>query len=498
MNIRLTSSSTGEFRGETLIIPLAEFDKLSTPFHKQLDQSGNGALGILLRSMEFVGKEGEIAEILAPVGFGANRLLLVGTGDIRKRTPESFRRGFGIVSRHRGVMNVKSVGLLFTDDCSPESIQASVEGLLLGSFRELTYKTGIGANGKFQPTEISVLVPVKAGSNRLQQAIDRGVIIAEGQNLARHLKELPSNDLTPTRYAETIRQLGKEHRLTVRILDEQQIAKEKMGGLLGVARGSAEPPRFVIVEYRGGSSAQRPIVLVGKGVTFDTGGISIKPAADMGEMKQDMAGSATMLATIITAARLGIKQHLVALLPLTENMPSGTAFKPGDILTMRKGKTVEITNTDAEGRLILADALDYANKFEPQAVIDIATLTGAARYILGYAGAPIMGNSERLLEQISAASVFTGEKTWPLPIWPEYLEQMKSGIADLVNSGPPVAGTLAAAAFLEQFIGAWPWAHIDIAYVDLEKGGKHYYPKGATGFGVRLLVELLTNWKKVA
>ena len=275
------------------------------------------------------------------------------------------------------------------------------------------------------------------------------------------------------------------------------IEKEKMGALLSVTKGSDEPPRFLILRHNGGPENQKPIVLVGKGITFDSGGISLKPGLNMHEMKQDMAGSAAVLATIVTAARLGIPRNVVGLIPTCENLPSGHATRPGDVVVSRKGKTIEIINTDAEGRLILADALDYAGTFNPQAVIDIATLTGASLYILGYAGAPIVGNTPKLMDRVRDAAAATNERVWELPLWDDYREQMKSSIADLVNSGGKPAGTIAAAAFLENFIGDWPWAHIDIAYVDLEPKGSAYTPKGATGFGVRLLTELLSNWKKL-
>ena len=315
--------------------------------------------------------------------------------------------------------------------------------------------------------------------------------------MVRRLSATPGNDLTPRLYANRIAKFAKDAGVTCQILDEKAIANEKMGGLLGVSRGSDEPPRFVILKYQRPAAKSKPIVLVGKGVTFDTGGISLKPAENMGEMKQDMTGSAVMLATIITASRLKLPVNLVALLPITENMPSGRATKPGDILTMRSGKTVEVTNTDAEGRLILADALDYANRFQPQAVFDIATLTGAALFILGYAGAPIMGNNSELIKRLEGAAKVTSERVWHIPIWDDHREQMKSSIADLVNSGGRPAGTIAAAAFLENFVGDWPWAHIDIAWMDMEYQGRPYTPKGATGFGVRLLTDLLSNWKKM-
>jgi leucyl aminopeptidase len=307
----------------------------------------------------------------------------------------------------------------------------------------------------------------------------------------------PSNDLTPKDLAHKAQELARAHRIKCTILDKDAIKREGMGALLAVAQGSVEHPRFIILEYKGAAAKRPPIVLVGKGVTFDAGGISIKPAADMHEMKGDMTGAAVMLATIITASQLKLPLNLVVLIPSTENMPSGTALKPGDIIKSRKGLTIEIINTDAEGRLILADALDYANNFKPEAVIDIATLTGAALYILGYAGAPIVSNNKKIAEGLRRAADNSAERVWELPIWDEFRDAMKSPIADLWNSGGRPASTLTAAAFLENFIGDYPWAHIDIAYMDLEKSGQPYIPKGPTGFGVRLLIELLTNWKRL-
>ncbi|MEA3296373.1 MAG: M17 family metallopeptidase, partial [candidate division Zixibacteria bacterium] len=230
---------------------------------------------------------------------------------------------------------------------------------------------------------------------------------------------------------------------------------------------------------------------------FDSGGLSLKKADTMPEMKGDMTGAAIVLCTIVAAARLKLPVNLVGLMPLAENMPSSKATRPGDIISTRKGLTVEIINTDAEGRLILADALDYANEFKPQAVIDIATLTGGALYVLGYSGAPILGNNSKLMDRIRTASESTAERVWEMPIWDDFRKAMKSDIADLVNSGGKAAATMTAAAFLENFIGDWPWAHIDIAYVDIEPKGRPYIPKGNTGIGLRLLLELLSNWKKL-
>ncbi|MFQ5500098.1 MAG: M17 family metallopeptidase, partial [Candidatus Zixiibacteriota bacterium] len=297
-------------------------------------------------------------------------------------------------------------------------------------------------------------------------------------------------------YAETARKLSRKHKLGCRVLDEKAIEKERMGALLSVSQGSTEPPRFVVLEHRGGSASGRPIVLVGKGVTFDTGGISLKKAQNMHEMKGDMAGSAVVLATLISCARLGVRQNVVGLIPMAENMPSGHATRPGDIVTSRKGLTIEVINTDAEGRMLLADALDYADSFKPQAVIDVATLTGAALHVLGFSGAPIMGNSPKLLDRFKTASAKTAERVWVMPIWDDFRDAMKSNIADLHNSGG-APGTMTAGAFLESFIGDWPWVHVDIAYVDIEPKGRPYIPKGVTGIGTRMFVQLLEDWKRL-
>lgn len=497
MKFVYTSAPVAGLTDDTVICFTTDITAVSGSFLKDLDNATGGGLSRLVASEEFTGKSGEIASFVGPRDFGSGRLLLLGLGSRQELNADCFRRAMGDVSRHKGLSRAETAAVHFGDFTDKEYFQAAVEGLLLGSFRMLDYKTGSGAEDKYRLGQVTLALPDKRRLKALQTAVERGEIIAEGQLLARRLSFTPANDLTPRKYAGKAQQLAKKYGVKCKVLDEKAIASEKMGALLGVAQGSVEPPRFIVLEHNGGRKGQKPIVLVGKGVTFDSGGISLKPGLNMHEMKGDMAGSAVVLATLITAARLGVKQNIVGLIPATENMPSGKATKPGDIHTSRKGKTIEIINTDAEGRLILADALDYANEFKPQAVIDIATLTGATLYILGYAGAPIMGNHDRLLGRIEDASKVTSERVWTLPIWDDFRDQMKSSIADLLNSGGRPAGTLAAGAFLENFIGDWPWAHIDIAYVDVEPAGKAYVPKGATGFGVRLLTEMLSSWKKL-
>lgn len=497
MKVTFASNSFEKLKSPVAVCFATGDKKPNTALLRQIDKATNGALSLMYKSGEFSGSVGETASLTSPSGFQCDRILVVGIGDKKALDADCFRRAIGILSRNKALTQARKASFFFDDINDATMFQASIEGYILGSFKHLDYKTGDSKKDDRKLAHLEFVLPVKTGMATLKKAVERGQIIAEGQILTRLLAATPSADLTPRIYAKKVQALGKQHGFQVQILDERAIKREKMGALLGVAVGSEEPPRFIIMKYNGGKAGQKPVVLVGKGVTFDSGGISLKPGLNMHEMKQDMAGSAAVVAAMDTVARLKLPINLVALVPSTENMPSGKATKPGDILKSRNGKTIEIINTDAEGRLILADALDYANKFKPEAVIDIATLTGASLFILGYAGAPIMGNSEKLLGRIEDAADNTAEKVWSLPIWDEFRDQMKSPIADLVNSGGRPAGTIAAAAFLENFVGDWPWAHIDIAYCDLEPKGKAYVPAGATGFGLRLLVDVLSNWKKM-
>ncbi len=482
---------------EALLVFVQEIKRLDNPGLKKIDKATGGALKTLVRSEEFTGKEAQIATFYRPEGFRAGRIIIVGLGAKDSISPDSFRRATGRASRYKALASSKTVAMLMDGYEKPEYAQAAIEGYILGSYKNLTYKTGNAAKDGNKVAGITFVVGNKTALKTVEMGAARGLILAEGGNLVRDLAATPGNFLTPKIYATKAQQLARKYKFTCKVLDEPAIKKEKMGAFLSVTRGSVEPPRFLILRYNGAAASQKPIVFVGKGITFDSGGISLKPGLNMHEMKQDMTGSAVVLATIVTAARLRVKQNIVVLIPACENMPAGNATKPGDIITSRKGKTVEIINTDAEGRLILADALTYADKFKPQAVIDVATLTGASLYILGYAGAPIMGNSGELLDGIRQASDNTAELVWPLPIWDEQRDLMKSDIADLRNSAGRTSGTICAAAFLENFIGDWPWAHIDIAYMDQEPKGRPYIPRGATGYGIRLLVDLLSNWKKL-
>lgn len=497
MKLHVSAAGFADIDVAALVIVTPKYDKLSDKTLTFLDAASGGALSSLLKSEEFVGDAGQSVTLFQPNGVRARRVILAGAGEKAKLDAEAIRRALGRLSRDKSLTSVPSAALLLLTGDKSEQIEAAVEGYLLGSFKLLDFKTGEAAKNGNKLGDLTLLAATKGSVGKMQKAVARGEIIADGQLTARRLAATPANELTPRKYATEVQKLARKHGFGCKVLDEKMIAKEKMGGLLAVARGSAEPPRFLILELMNGPKGQAPIVLVGKGVTFDSGGISLKPAANMHEMKQDMAGSAAVVGTMMTASRLGIKRNIIGLIPTTENMPSGTATKPGDIINMRSGKTVEVINTDAEGRLILADALDYANKYKPQAVIDICTLTGATLFILGYSGAPITGNNKNLTDLVEQASERTAERVWTMPIWDDFRDAMKSSIADLVNSGGRPAGTLTAAAFLENFVGDWPWAHIDIAYVDLEPKGTAYTPQGPSGFGVRLLTDVLENWKKI-
>jgi leucyl aminopeptidase len=497
MKFSFTSGKLEELAADCVVLFTTEIEAVKDPMLKRLDLATRGALSALLASKEFSGKSGEVASLIKPEGFKAGRMIVGGLGNAKSVSADSFRVAMGNISRFKGLTSGKKAVVYFDRQKDASFFQGAVEGYLLGSFKMLDFKSGDDAKDKSALSEVIFAVPDRGTLKRLETSVKRGEIIARGQLLVRRLAQLPGNHLTPQIYAKEAQKLCKQFGVEFQMLDEKAIAREKMGLLLAVSQGSVEPPRFLVLKYHGARGSQKPIVLVGKGVTFDAGGISLKPPQDMHEMKGDMTGSAVMLATILTAAQLKLPLNLVTLMPMTENLPSGTAVKPGDVITSRKGLTVEIINTDAEGRLILADALDYANKFEPQAVIDIATLTGAALYVLGYSGAPVVGNRKPLMDQLRKAAEASGERVWEMPLWDDYKEYMKSSFADLVNSGGKPAGTLTASAFLSNFIGDWPWAHIDIAYVDMEPKGKPYVPKGATGWGLRLLVELLSDWKKV-
>jgi leucyl aminopeptidase len=454
-----------------------------------LDQQTGGMLGRLYGSGDFTGKKDEQAMVY-PAG-PATRILLIGLGKAEELSRTALRRAAAAAGKRARTTGVPSLALFLAPEgrgsVSPSDAgQVIAEGLGFGAW----YFNDLKQPPEEKKPELEqgvLLVPAETAAVEAGHAV--GTAIAAGQAFTRGLQVLPGNSCTPTYLGGQAQELGKRHGFPVTVLDLAAIRKEGMGGLLAVAQGSAQEPRFIVLEYKGAAGA--PVVLVGKGVTFDTGGISIKPADKMEDMKYDMSGAAAVLGTFEMLGRLKPKVHVVGLIPTTENMPSGTAVKPGDVIQTHFGKSIEIINTDAEGRLILVDALSYARRFNPACVIDAATLTGAVVVGLGPIASGLMGNDEPLIEEVRQAGERSGERVWQLPLWDDYREMIKSDIADVKNSAGRPAGTITAAWFLREFVSGYPWAHIDIAgtaYSDREDATR---VKGPTGNCMRLFAELV-------
>ena len=357
-----------------------------------------------------------------------------------------------------------------------------------GSYKSIDEKDG-------PPSRIEKLTLLNASKSRkasIEKSIARAEKIIDAVHTARDLISHPGSTATPTFLAEHAKKIARKNKITCKVLGQKEMEKLGMGSLLGASQGSDEPPALIALEYNGAGKKKAPTVIVGKGVTFDTGGISLKPGASMDEMKMDMSGAATTLATLQLVSSLKLKINIVGIVAAAENMPSGSAIKPGDILKSMSGKTIEVLNTDAEGRLVLADALTYAQRYKPKEVIDLATLTGAVLHALGHQAAAVIGNNTAMIQKLKNAGEATGERVWELPLWPEHEKATKSDIADLKNIASPGvgAGTIMGAAFLKAFAGEQPWTHIDIAGTAWGFD-RPYTNKGASGFGVRLLLSYL-------
>jgi leucyl aminopeptidase len=423
--------------------------------------------------------------LLRPDGFPP--VLVVGLGKREEIDAEKLRVAAAVAAKEAA--RLEATSLAWTLPETPESSHAAealVTGTILASYRFDRFKSGDGDEAEAPRLEsLTVLGPAE-----VEDVVAVARIAAEAQNRARDLQLTPANVATPTFLAERAGEIAAGFdSLSVEVLGRAELEQKGMGGILAVSQGGPQEPKLIVLHYSGGGSG-RPLAFVGKGVTFDTGGISLKPGAGMQEMKMDMSGAAAVLEATAAIAELGLPLELIALVPTTENMPSGTAIKPGDIITQYNGKTVEVNNTDAEGRLILADALAYAVELGAERLVDIATLTGAVEIALGSTYAGLISNDDELAAAVTNASETTGELSWRLPLHPEYTELMKGTVADLSNLGKKrKAGTITAASFLEEFVGETPWAHLDIAGSAWDSG-RAYVGNEANGFGVRLLVEL--------
>jgi leucyl aminopeptidase len=456
----------------------------------EIDRAMNGRLGSLVSSGEITGKALELVLIHFPQGLAAQKLLLVGAGKLGKFATSDLRKIAGAALRHLKSRGVKSfVFLTRESERGPEAAQAVVEGLIVADFESDKYRT----DKKKSEIQSASLAGFDGGlAGNLNEAIEHGRVIADSQNFARDLINEPSNYLTPSMLAAKAEAMAKEVGLGIEILDERRIHELKMGALIGVAQGSVEPPRVIILRYVPETAAVgAPLLgLVGKAVTFDTGGISIKPANNMEKMKYDMGGGATMLGAMRALAYLKPKVPVIAIVPATENMPGGRAQKPGDVQVAMSGKTIEVINTDAEGRLILADGITYAKSLGCTHLIDAATLTGAIEVALANVNVGAFGTPREFLDQFLASAAAVGEKMWPMPMDDEYEEMIKSTIADIRNTGSGKGGgAITAAWFLKEFAEETPWVHLDIASTCWVDEGRPWLAKGPTGIAIRTIVD---------
>ncbi len=463
-----------------------------------VDRALDGAIAELIRQGEIKGKLNEITLIHSLGKLPAARVVVVGLG---KKEALSRDKICGAVAeacrqlRQKGSASIATIaqGAGVAGIGSEVAAQAVTEGARLGLYtfrRHITREADYGEIGEFtvvgaSPTELQ----------SLERGCYRGRVLAEATNLARDMVNEPANYMTPAVMAETAKGLAESHGLECRILEQTEMQELGMGALLGVAQGSREPPKLIVLHYRGGDSTGG-IALVGKGITFDSGGISIKPSEKMGEMKGDMAGGAAVIAAMGAIAQFKPGINVMAVIPATENLPDGGALKPGDILTAMGGKTIEIISTDAEGRLILADALGYARKLGAKRIVDVATLTGACHVALGDVCSGVFGNNQELIDRVVAAGAEAGELIWQMPMYEQYKEQNKSDVADIKNSGGRYGGAITAAQFLAEFVGDTPWVHLDIAGTFLSDKERAGLVKGATGVPVRTLVNLVLSLAK--
>jgi leucyl aminopeptidase len=473
---------------DLLVLPVFEDDEWAD--QPGLDAATGGEIARARDRGELRGRPYEL--LLAATANGAyktRRVALVGAGTRATYTAERLRRiatVAGLAARARRLSRVAIVHRPGTPLTPEFAAQVMAEGVVLANFDGGSYKTG---EPKAWVSGAEIVVPGASGG--LAAALERGRILGECTNEARTLANEPGNSLTPRVFADRAAALGREAGLGVDVLDETRIAALGMGLLLGVARGSQEPPRVVVLRHEPADAVPGVVLgLIGKGITFDTGGISIKPAENMDKMKDDMSGGAAVLAAMTAIARLGAPVRCIGVIPMSENMPGGKAIKPGDILVSAAGKTVELLNTDAEGRLILGDAVWYARELGATHLVDVATLTGACVVALGKTTSGLFGTPASWVEQVRLASDRAGDRSWPMPVFDDYKDQLKSEIADFTNTGGRAGGAITGALFIKEFAGDLPWVHIDIAGTAWAEEAKPYQPKGPTGVAVRTLAEL--------
>jgi leucyl aminopeptidase len=495
IEINVKAGSAAKQRDDAVVMPILSGRKL-TKAGKDLQAATGKALPQYMRKFDQLGEFGDIGTLYEVEGTFSQRIVLLGVGDEKKLTLHSLRRLAAKVVKQLETGGSRDVSVYLTDlavrgASLADKVQAVAEGVDLGLYRFDKYQTEKKENSR-SLRSVTIMIESRKGLALAEAAVLRARAIAAGTNFARDLGNEPGNVCTPEWLGEQAAALSHKH-LKVTVMDKKAIEKVGFTALLAVNQGSAKEPRFIVLEYIGGKKADKPVALVGKGLTFDAGGISIKPAAQMDEMKFDMCGAAAVLGIFKAATAMDMPVNLLGVIASTENLLGGAAYKPGDIIKTYKGLTIDVQNTDAEGRIILSDALAYAAEQKPAEIIDFATLTGACVIALGAQATGLMGTGEHVIKGLKKSGDHTHDRVWQLPMYEEYHEQIKSKIADIRNVGGREAGTITAACFLSRFVDDVPWAHLDIAGTAWDMKGTDISPVGGTGAGVRLVVDYLLN-----
>ncbi|HMI48487.1 MAG TPA: leucyl aminopeptidase [Gemmatimonadaceae bacterium] len=451
-----------------------------------LDAATQGALTRSIEMKDFRGARDEMLH-LTGIPKGPRRLLLVGMGAVTDRRA-SFRRAATLAARNANRLGVGEM-VWYSGQITPEETESVTIGLIAGAWEYTELKTPAPEAERKKPLEKATILTNNTDDSRTGLA--NGQAIGSGQSLARRLAMMPGNLCTPDYLAQTAGEIAKRYSMGITVLGRKEMEAEKMGSFLAVAQGTPQEPKLIVLEYKGGKPNAKPVVLVGKGLCFDSGGISIKPAQGMEFMKFDMCGGAGVLGTFEALGQLAVPINVIGIVGATTNMPSGTAMNPGDVVKAQNGKSIEIINTYAEGRLVLADCLSYVKRFDPEVVIDAATLTGACVIALGHTASGVFSTDEALVAEILAAGKRSGEPAWPLPMWDEYKDLIKSDVADIKNSGGRPAGAVTAAMFLKEFAEGYPWAHLDIAGTAYSESDLVTIPKGPTGVPTGMFIEFI-------
>jgi len=498
MEVKILKGNIVESQVDTIICNLFEGVEIPGGATGAIDQALGGSIRDLVKLGDLTGKIGEAAVVYTRGAITAKRVIVAGLGRADEINQENIRKASAVAikkARELNAVNVATIvhGAGIGGIIPALAAQATLEGILLALYKF----DAPGVKSPEKPHKIEALTVVEYDGSKLDKirtGVELAKAVSAGVYLARELVNLPANYATPTHMAEIAQDIAENHGMKITVGDREWAAQNKMGAYLAVAKGAGEPPKFIILEHNGDRHDLDTIVLVGKGITFDTGGISIKPSEKMEEMKADMSGAAAVLGAMKAVGLLNLPLRVIGITPCTENMPDASAYRPADIITASNGITIEIISTDAEGRMILADALVYAKRFQPKAVVDLATLTGACVIALGKGvAAGLFSNDEKLQSKVVASGNNTHERVWPMPLWEDYKTNIKSNVADLKNSGGRFGGVGTSAIFLKEFTD-YPWAHIDMAGMMLADKDDGYVPAGGVGYGVRLVVDLLLNW----